>query len=200
MKVVGWAVADEPTRNLKDYKPISYEALREKCLRKDAYPMEVFTRLKPSALLVRPSPLRRFHDLKRIEKERCTQTVNIEHIYTAVFQMHKTIAEGSQRRCTEAQVVHNAMTHVLPFRFDVGDYVMIGTPANRGYKLQSRLWGPMMVAKAKSHLVFEMNNINDGSELVVHAQRMVPYPFMRRSRQASIELREQSKSTTRSTI
>lgn len=51
----------------------------------------------------------------------------------------------------------------------------------------------MRVTEAKSHLVFEVENLNDGSNLVTHAQRVLPYPATRCSKQASIGLKWQAK-------
>lgn len=89
-------------------------------------------------------------------------------------------------------MMHNAKTNVVPINFEVRDYVMIRAHAKRSHKLQARWRGPMRVTYAKSHLVFEVENLNDGSKLVAHAQRMLPYPAARRGEQASIELKKQA--------
>lgn len=68
---------------------------------KSRRPMDVFTRLKPFAILVRPLPLRGFRDSNTINQKRCKQLVNIEWMHTALAEMHKTIAEGKQRRQTQ---------------------------------------------------------------------------------------------------
>lgn len=47
----------------------------------------------------------------------------------------------------------------------------------------------MKVSKANSQNIFEVENIKDSGKLVVHVQRMVPYPVTRRGEQVSIELR-----------
>lgn len=51
----------------------------------------------------------------------------------------------------------------------------------------------MRVMEAKLHFIFEMENINDGSKLVFHAQCLVPYPSTLRGEQASVDRREEAK-------
>lgn len=57
-------------------------------------PMKLFIGLKPSTLLLRPSPLRRFCELQSINEERCNQLINISHRQTALFRKHSSIVEG----------------------------------------------------------------------------------------------------------
>lgn len=93
----------------------------------------------------------------------------------------------------QAQMIHNAKKDVLPINVEVGDYVMIRTSAERSHMLQAQWRGPMKIRNAKSHLVFEVENINDGSKFVVHEQRLLLYTATQRGEQASIELKQQSK-------
>lgn len=98
---------------------------RTKHIRRDATqnmrcPMKIFTGLKPSSLLVRPSPLRRVIELQSVKEEWCNQLFNTGHIHTDLSRMHKSTAEGRPRRRSRAQVIHNDQTHVLSINIDVG--------------------------------------------------------------------------------
>lgn len=156
-------------------------------------PMKVFTGLNPSAHLVRPSPLRRFRDLKDINEERAIQLVNIRSIYEALAGMHKNISTRKEHKRTQSQTMYNAKTNVLPVNFEVGDYVMIRTHAKRSHKFRPQWRGPMNVTDAKSHLIVDVENLNDGSKLDTQAQRMLPFPATRRGEQTSVELERQAK-------
>lgn len=131
--------------------------------------MEVFTELKPSALLIRPLPLNRFRDFRTIYEERCNQLVNIARMHNTPAQMHMKISESNQQRGTKAQKMCNAKTIVSAINIEACDYVMIRRHAKKDHKLQARWKGQVHVTKAKSHLVLEVKGINDTCQFVVHA-------------------------------
>lgn len=69
---------------------------------------------------------------------------------------------------------------------------MIRTHTKKEHKLQAEWRGPMWATNAKSHLFFDVKDINDECKVAVHAQRMIPYPVARRGKQASVEIRQQA--------
>lgn len=111
----------EAIQRILNQSPV--EHLEKNEIGKIRCPLEVFTGLKPSPILIRPSPLRRFCDLKIIDQERDNQLIDIERMHNALAQMHKNISENNQRHCTEAHKVHNAKTNVLPMNIEIDCYV-----------------------------------------------------------------------------
>lgn len=87
---------------------------------------------------------------------------------------------------------HNAKTNTAHIIIEIGDYVVVRTHAKRSHKLQSLRRGQMRVTQERRLLLFEVENINDRSEAVAHAQRLLPYPATRRVKQASAESKRKS--------
>lgn len=154
--------------------------------------MEVFLGLKPSPLVIRPLPLRRYCDLNSVSEERCKQILNLGTLAEALDQRHKEVNMQNQYRRKQAQRIHNAKTNVSPWNIDVGDYVMVRTHCNRNHKLQTNCRGPMRETEAKSSLVFVVEDIVNANKMVVHAQRMLSYPVSQQGELAFAELVKQA--------
>lgn len=155
-------------------------------------PMEVFTGLKASPLIIRPLPLRKYMSVKALDEARTMQVINIDRFHQALENIHKEVSDNNTANRSRALKWHNAKTNVTPLNINIGDYVMIRTHAHRNHKLESKWRGPMLVVEAKSTLVFVVKDINNGSQQTVHAQRMIPYPISRNATMISEELKQQA--------
>lgn len=146
-------------------------------------PMEVFSRLKPSSLIIRSLPTRTYRDLKAIAEERFRSIVNIEKVHRALERMHKDVAERNCTRSPRPQIIHDEKINVFSLNIGVGDYVMVRTSSKRNQKLQEKWKGPMRVVEAKNDLLFVLENLNDACLLIACAQRIshIPYPILHRT-------------------
>lgn len=127
-----------------------------------------------------------------IDAERCQIIMNIEEVHQALGMMHKEVSEGNRSRCRLAQIIHNANSNVLSLNIDVGGYVMVRVCTKGNHKLQSKWKKPMRVIDAKNDLLSVLENLNDASTLIAHAQRIVPYSVSDRASQSSLELKHQA--------
>lgn len=96
-----WPATVEAVQRILKHSPV--KRLEKNGLGKIQCPLKVLTGLKPSAILIRLSPLRHFHDLKIIDQERCNRLIDIEGMHNAFAQMHKYKSENTQHRRTQAQ-------------------------------------------------------------------------------------------------
>lgn len=70
--------------------------------------------------------------------------------------------------------------------------MMIRLPAKGIYKFQSKSCVPMCVKKAKSNLVFVVQDIIIACQLTVQARRIVPYPARNRQQRVLEEINKQA--------
>lgn len=120
------------------------------------------------------------------DQERCNRLFDVERMPNALAQMHKNIPENNQRRHTQAKKLHNAKTSMLQIEIEVRQYVIVRMQEKKEHRLPALWRGPMRVRKAKSHLVFEVEDINETRKILVHIRGMVPYPITQRSNPTSI--------------
>lgn len=130
--------------------------------------------------------------VESIDEERGRQIIDIERTHDALQQMRKELWDSNQLRRMQAQQTQNDHTNILSVNTEIGDHVMIRTHAKRNHKLQSLRRGPMKVIDPKSSRVFTVEDITTHRHLVVHAQRMVPFPATRFGEHALRELKEQA--------
>lgn len=155
-------------------------------------PMEVFTGLTPSPLLVRPMPLKTYRTVRVLDNERVRSIIDIGKLHESLEEMHKDVSKGNTQVRTRAQQIHNARTKVLPLNIYVGDFVMVRVSTKRGHKLETKWKGPMRVVETKSSLLFVVEDINSSHRITAHAQRLVPYPITPTTEQTSKELKQQA--------
>lgn len=155
-------------------------------------PMKVFTGLRPSPLLVRLTPLRKYKDLRAIDEARTAEIINFSGLHEVLVKVHKEESNNNMVNRSRALRCHNAKTNVTPLNINVGDHLMIRTHAQRDHKLQSKWRGPMLVNEAKSALVFTVEDLSNAKQQTVHAQRMLPYTISTTTAHISEELIEQA--------
>lgn len=155
-------------------------------------PVEVFTALKPSHILIKPMPLRKFRNIEAMNEEGMKDLVSITKLQEALTQRHKDAAQSKAIRGTHAKQLHNTKTNVLPVNIVVGDHVMVRAHASRTHKLQTKSRGLMIVKEAKSSLMFVVEDVVSGELHTIHAQRMMLYPVTQRGSHASEELRQKA--------
>lgn len=106
--------------------------------------MKSFTVLNLTALLIRPSPLPRFRDLKVLGPKKRSQNFSLKSVKALLVQIHKNMATRKQHQQTQAQMRHNAKTKVLPIKFEIGDFGMVRTHAKyckKYYRYGEVQWG-----------------------------------------------------------
>lgn len=81
---------------------------------------------------------------------------------------------------------------LLLLNIDVGEYLMVRTPAKPKHELQSKWHGPMLPRQSKSNLVFVVEERVDARRLIVHAQSMLPYPGTKSTKQTYKDLKHQA--------
>lgn len=155
-------------------------------------PMTLFIRLNPLGHLIWPLQLWSFRNLKALALEKHSQRFNQKYLRRALVQMHMDIETRKQHERTQAPAKHSAKTNLLLINIKIGDYVIVRTNKKRLQRLQLLWRGPFRMTQARSHLLLEEENINDGSISGAHTQRLLPYPATRRGEQASTELKRQS--------
>lgn len=73
-------------------------------------------------------------------------------------------------------------------KFDVGDYVFVRNPHNKGHKLDFKWIGPKKITAVVNHLVYEMRSVTTDSIKKVHCTRLMPYRKIDKNMKASPEL------------
>lgn len=153
-------------------------------------PLQVFTGREPRLMLVRPEPISELSRHEPMEVAKAREVAKLQLLHTAMNDMHRTVAVGNEKRRTQAQRRHNALTRVTPVNFAIGDYVMVRSTRGRQHKLSSRWVGPMRIVEARSDLVYEVENLTRTRNETVHAQRMLHYPAANAEDDVTEELKE----------
>lgn len=154
--------------------------------------MEIFTGLKTPPLLISPTPLRIYKDVRATDEAKMAEIINIAVLHEAVEKVHKEVEKKNTANRTRAQKWYNAKTNVLPLNIAIGDYEMIRTHAKREHKLQSKWRGLMLVKEARASLVFVVEDLINAKQFNVHAQRMLIHPINKTSPHVSEELKQQA--------
>lgn len=153
-------------------------------------PLEVFTGRKPQPMLNQLTPTHELAKHTPIEAARAREISKLPDLQIALQEMHRAVAEGNEKRRTQAQRSHNAKTRVTPVNFDVGDFVLIRSKKAKTHKLTSGWSGPMRILRALSDLVFVVESLDRNDSETVHAQRMIRYPAVNTEEEINDQLRE----------
>lgn len=70
--------------------------------------MEIFTGLRASALLIRPSPLRKYRALKDLSEARAAEFMDINTLYEALDQVRKEVKDTNVKHHTRTHERNNA--------------------------------------------------------------------------------------------
>lgn len=82
--------------------------------------MDVFTGLRPSRLLTKPKPLRKFKSLESGDEALIKDLSNVTALHEALYQRQKPVAESNGMRRTRAQKIHDASTHFMAPNIAIG--------------------------------------------------------------------------------
>lgn len=114
-------------------------------------PMEVFTGLTPSPLLVRPVLLETYRGMRVLDEELARRIIDAEAFHDASERGIKTLQKVINASA-RTQQLHNGQTKVLPLNICGGEYVMACVHVKRGSRLQAKWRGPIQVIEKKSNL------------------------------------------------
>lgn len=99
--------------------------------------------------------------------------MNIERVQTALDNIHKDVAERSNKKGKKAIAAHNRRTNVRPINFDVGDFVLRGVlQRERGMKPSLRWKGPFRVVKCRSEYIFTIVDLLPDKNEEAHGRRL----------------------------
>lgn len=125
--------------------------------------MKVFLELEPFPVIIRPLPLRRYHDMTILSDGQFKKVINLGMMQKALEKMHSEVGLRKVKRRARVQLIQNAETNVSPLNIEVKDHVFIRTHSLGNHKLQTKWKGPMRVVEAKPGLVFILKIIVDAN-------------------------------------
>jgi len=139
-------------------------------------PLEVMTGIEPNRKTFSNMRIgtKRFKE-KSLTKARLMQVLEINVLQEAFDKMHKTTAEKVKKNRERKIQDHNKKTNIVSHRFNIGDFVLIRRPQDKGHKLSCRWIGPRRITKVLGDLVYETENMVTGKHETVHAARIISY-------------------------
>lgn len=154
--------------------------------------MEVFTGLKPGALMARPAPMKKFANYIAIDKERTTDIARIDELHKRLETVEKKMSKDNKlvrkkrRACTRTK-------KVVSINFHMKYYVMIHPTRLWRRKLYVGWIGLMRIIDEKSDLVFLVEDLRKTRREAVHAQYILPHLAQRSLQRIFKELLEYTK-------
>lgn len=84
--------------------------------------------------------------------------MRINLLHDTIDEMHEKVSNNNTRKRRKAQRFHDSKTHVMLYKFHMGDHVMVRPAGARKSKLSSGWTEPMLITEAKPDLVFVVEN------------------------------------------
>lgn len=98
-------------------------------------PLEVFSGIRATQLLVRPMPIIAFRDKDALSQEKAMALIDVNRLHRVLDGVHKKVTERNEAKRTHSWLLHNSRTNVQSINFIVGDYVMVRSTKKRLHKL-----------------------------------------------------------------
>lgn len=137
-------------------------------------PLEFFTRIKPTRPLMRALPIVRYKQAKNESIVRA-QFLEIEKIQSAHEEMHKDVEARVMKNRKRSIETHNRNTNIKKINFAEGDFVLVREAQKKDHMLRFLWKGSRSVLRARSELVYEMEDILTKKREVVHACQLTLY-------------------------